>query len=254
MSASSRRIRDGPPRPAAPKSGRCNDRPYHQRGWSGHHSCTSGADTATLRRTKTQDNRMSFGHQGSLRRSRDFARRRWPFGQHKMAVCRVAPTAAPRIPSRQSADGCALWSRLETRYLRLPSPLRHNIFRQTQAPFGPHSDEDLRWRPGAPQACHFASVITNKLSEVDPQAARGEVCSGPLLLATAQGPFRRVPSFRQVPSARPVPFDRPNNRDASRGDRHSGHRRTSRGRTRRRRPPRRRRRRRPRWLPTPRPG
>jgi hypothetical protein len=31
-------------------------------------------------------------------------------------------------PSRQSADGCALWSRLETRYLRLPSPLRHNIF------------------------------------------------------------------------------------------------------------------------------
>ena len=50
-------------------------------------------------------------------------------------------------PSRQSADGCALWSRLETRYLRLPSPLRHNIFRQTRAPFGPHSDEDLRWRP-----------------------------------------------------------------------------------------------------------
>ena len=31
-------------------------------------------------------------------------------------------------PLRQSADGCALWSRLETRYLRLPSPLRHNIF------------------------------------------------------------------------------------------------------------------------------
>ena len=79
-----------------------------------------------------------------LRRSRDFARRRWPFGQHKIAVCRVAPTAAPD-PSRQSADGCALWSRLETRYLRLPSPLRHNIFRQTRAPFGPHSDEDLRW-------------------------------------------------------------------------------------------------------------
>jgi hypothetical protein len=31
-------------------------------------------------------------------------------------------------PLRQSADGCALWSRLETRCLRLPSPLRHNIF------------------------------------------------------------------------------------------------------------------------------
>ena len=73
--------------------------------------------------------------------------------------------------SRQSADGCALWSRLETRYLRLPSPLRHNIFRQTRAPFGPHSDEDLRWRPGAPQACHFASVIGNNLSIGNPQAA-----------------------------------------------------------------------------------
>ena len=72
-------------------------------------------------------------------------------------------------PSRQSADGCALWSRLETRYLRLPSPLRHNIFRQTLAPFGPHSDEDLRWRPGAPQACHFASVIGNHLSIGNPQ-------------------------------------------------------------------------------------
>ena len=32
-------------------------------------------------------------------------------------------------PLRQSADGFALWSRLETRYLRLPSSLRRNIFR-----------------------------------------------------------------------------------------------------------------------------
>ena len=39
------------------------------------------------------------------------------------------------------------------------------------APFGPHSDEDLRWRPGAPQACHFASVIANNLSIGNPQAA-----------------------------------------------------------------------------------
>ena len=31
-------------------------------------------------------------------------------------------------PLRQSADGFALWSQPETRYLRLPSPLRHNIF------------------------------------------------------------------------------------------------------------------------------
>ena len=77
-----------------------------------------------------------------------------------------APTAR-----RQSADGCALWSRLETRYLRLPSPLRHNIF-PPNAPFGPHLDEDLRWRPGAPQACHFASVIANNLSIGNPQAAR----------------------------------------------------------------------------------
>src|SRR6478672_9088582 len=30
--------------------------------------------------------------------------------------------------SRPSADGCALWSRPETRYLPLPSPLRRNIF------------------------------------------------------------------------------------------------------------------------------
>src|SRR5271166_6410054 len=33
-----------------------------------------------------------------LRRFRDFARKRWPCGQHKAAVWRVAPTAAPRIP------------------------------------------------------------------------------------------------------------------------------------------------------------
>ena len=34
----------------------------------------------------------------SLRRRRDFARQRWPCGQHKIAVWRLAPTAAPRIP------------------------------------------------------------------------------------------------------------------------------------------------------------
>ena len=32
-------------------------------------------------------------------------------------------------------------------------------------------DEDLRWRPGAPQACHFASVIANNLSIGNPQVA-----------------------------------------------------------------------------------
>ena len=46
-----------------------------------------------------------------------------------------------------------------------------------RAPFGPHSDEDLRWRPGAPQACHFASVIANNLSIGNPQAARPELRS-----------------------------------------------------------------------------
>ena len=65
--------------------------------------------------------------------------------------------------------------------MHLPSPLRHNIFRQTRAPFGPHSDEDLRWRPGAPQACHFASVIGNNLWIGNPQAAS----SSSLLARTA---------------------------------------------------------------------
>ena len=48
--------------------------------------------------TKSWSDRELRPDQAKLRRSRDFARRRWPFGQHKMAVCRVAPTAAPRIP------------------------------------------------------------------------------------------------------------------------------------------------------------
>ena len=63
-----------------------------------------------------------------LRRRRDFARQRWPLGQHKIAVCRVAATAAARISRVPAADGCALWSRPWTRYLPLPSPLRRNIF------------------------------------------------------------------------------------------------------------------------------
>ena len=37
----------------------------------------------------------------------------------------------------------------------------------------PGSDEDLRWRPGASLACHFARSIINKLSKVDPQVAKG---------------------------------------------------------------------------------
>ena len=128
MSASSRRICDGPPRPAAPKSGRCNDRPYHQRGWSGHHSCTSGADTANVTPYKNS------------RQAHEYWSPRVPTPQPGLRPAAVALRAAQNSglpcssdrrapdPSRQSADGCALWSRLETRYLRLPSPLRHNIF------------------------------------------------------------------------------------------------------------------------------
>ena len=41
----------------------------------------------------------------------------------------------------------------------------------------PGSDEDLRWRPSAFLACHFARSITNKLSKVDPQVARPELRS-----------------------------------------------------------------------------
>ena len=47
---------------------------------------------------KTQDNCQRPNDKGSLRRRRDFARQRWPCGQHKIAVWRLAPTAAPRIP------------------------------------------------------------------------------------------------------------------------------------------------------------
>ena len=39
--------------------------------------------------------------QGPLRRSRDFARRRWPFGQHKMTVCLVGANRRPD-PLRQA--------------------------------------------------------------------------------------------------------------------------------------------------------
>ena len=42
--------------------------------------------------------------------------------------------------------------------------------RETQTPLA-RFGEDLRWRPSASLACHFARSITNKLSEVDPQAA-----------------------------------------------------------------------------------
>ena len=54
--------------------------------------------TTTVDVPKTLLKCQSLSDQGSLRRRRDFARQRWPCGQHKIAVWRLAPTAAPRIP------------------------------------------------------------------------------------------------------------------------------------------------------------
>ena len=80
-----------------------------------------------------------------LRRRRDFARQRWPFGQHKIAVCRVAATAAPRI-SRVQLPMAVPFGLGPRRGICLYHRRCGAIsFRQTRAPFGPHSDEDLRW-------------------------------------------------------------------------------------------------------------
>ena len=129
----------------------------------------------------------------NLRRFRDFARKRWPFGPHKIAVCYAPPTAAPWIPRVNLPMAFALWSRPETRYSAFTIDVAaQHLFRQTRAPFSPHSDEDLRWRPGAPQACHFASVITNKLSKVDPQAASGLARSGADLKVAGRHLHRRL--------------------------------------------------------------
>src|SRR6476619_3434117 len=81
----------------------------------------------------------------TLRRRRDFARQRWPFGQHKIAVCRVAPTAAPRI-SRVHLPMAVPFGLGPRRGICLYHRRCGAIsFRQTRAPFGPHSEEDLRW-------------------------------------------------------------------------------------------------------------
>ena len=168
MSASSGRICNGPPRrsPVVAMTGRTTN-------VAGQDIIPAQVERTqlTLRRTKTQDKRMSIGHQGSLRRSRDFAPAAVALRATQNSGLPCSSNRRVPDPSRQSADGCALC--LGSRrgicvYHRRCGTIH---FRQTRAPFGPHSDEDLRWRPGAPQACHFASVITNKLSEVDPQAA-----------------------------------------------------------------------------------
>ena len=95
--------------------------------------------------TQTWSDRELRPHQAKLRRSRDFARQRWPFGQHKIAVCRVAPTAAPRI-SRVHLPMAVPFGLGPRRGICLYHRRCGAIsFRQTRAPFGPHSDEDLRW-------------------------------------------------------------------------------------------------------------
>ena len=108
--------------------------------------------------------------QGSLRRGRDSARQRWPFGQHKLTVCHGLGPPCPG-PCVGFAGGLALWSLAETRYLRWTTTVAAQSFPRDANALWPGSDEDLRWRPGASLACHFAHSITNKLSKVDPQVA-----------------------------------------------------------------------------------
>ena len=96
------------------------------------------------------------GHK-TLRRSRDFARQRWPFGQHKIAVCRVAPTAAPRI-SRVHLPMAVPFGLGPRRGICLYHRRCGAIsFRQTRAPFGPHSAR--RICAGDPGALNPATLL-----------------------------------------------------------------------------------------------
>jgi len=118
--------------------------------------------------TQTWSDRELRPHQAKLRRRRDLARQRWPFGQHKMAVCLVAWTAVP-----ESLRRFRWWSRPMISCRDEVSALTTTVAAQSVPrdanALWPGSDEDLRWRPGASLACHFARSITNKLSKVDPQ-------------------------------------------------------------------------------------
>src|SRR6185369_1118199 len=132
---------------------------------------------STLRPATSRHNEKSWSdrelrpHQAKLRRRRDLARQRWPFGQHKMAVCLVAWTAVP-----ESLRRFRWWSRPMISCRDEVSALTTTVAAQSVPrdanALWPGSDEDLRWRPSAFLACHFARSITNKLSKVDPQAAR----------------------------------------------------------------------------------
>ena len=68
----------------------------------------------------------------------------------------------------------------------------------------PGSDEDLRWRPGASLACHFARAIANKLSEVDPQVALCQPPSNTRVEGLAyMGPRRAKGAYRSPPPPGP---------------------------------------------------
>ena len=88
-----------------------------------------------------------------------------------MAVCLVAWTAVP-----ESLRRFRWWSRPMISCRDEVSALTTTVAAQSVPrdanALWPGSDEDLRWRPSAFLACHFARSITNKLSKVDPQAAR----------------------------------------------------------------------------------
>src|SRR6478736_9087762 len=124
--------------------------------------------TAAQRSLKTHDKSQRPRDQGSLRRRRDCARQRWPFGQHKITACLVAWTAMP-----ESLRLFRWWSRPMVSCRDEVSALTTTVAAQSVPrdanALWPGSDEDLRWRPGASLACHFARSITNKLSKVDPQ-------------------------------------------------------------------------------------
>ena len=72
--------------------------------------------------------------------------------EHKTVVCRVAPTAAPRIPcvNLPMASPFGLSPRRGICVYHRRCGAIH--FRQTRAPFGPHSDEDLRWWTRCPSS------------------------------------------------------------------------------------------------------
>ena len=56
---------------------------------------------------QTKDSCQSSSGQGSLSRGRDFARQRWPFGQHKLTVCHWLGPPCPG-PCVGFAGGLAL--------------------------------------------------------------------------------------------------------------------------------------------------